>query len=172
MAGRRATNQMNVPMELKAIGVIHSPFKEAQGTPIQPVFAEASQGVVEVYAPYKQGLRDLEGFERIWLIYWFHRAGRPQLLVEPYMDDTERGLFATRAPCRPNPIGMSAVRLIRVEDCNLHIGDVDILDGTPVLDIKPYVPKFDCFDAKRIGWFSNAKIENHTKFADNRFCNI
>jgi tRNA-Thr(GGU) m(6)t(6)A37 methyltransferase TsaA len=161
----------NISMSLNPIGVIHSSFIEARDTPIQPVFAEGSQGVVEVYEPYRQGLKDLEGFERIWLIYWFHRASRPRLLVKPYMDDTERGLFATRAPCRPNPIGISAVRLIRVENGTLYIEDVDILDGTPLLDIKPYVPKFDCFEAKRIGWFAGVKIENHTKFSDNRFCN-
>jgi tRNA-Thr(GGU) m(6)t(6)A37 methyltransferase TsaA len=159
-------------MELKAIGVIHSPFKEAQGTPIQPAFAKGAKGTVEIYPHYAEGLKDLEGFERIWLIYWFHKAGPRQLLVKPYMDDTERGLFATRAPCRPNQIGISAVRLIRVENGSLHIEEVDILDGTPLLDIKPYVPKFDCFEAKRMGWFAGVKIENHTKFADNRFCDI
>jgi len=170
MAGKRATNQINVRMELKAIGVIHSPFKKAKGTPIQPAFANGAKGTVEVYPDYAEGIKDLEGFERIWLIYRFHKASRPRLLVKPYMDDTERGLFATRAPCRPNPIGISAVRLLRVEDYKLYIEDVDILDGTPLLDIKPYVPKFDCFEVKRIGWFAGVKIENHTKFADNRFC--
>jgi len=110
----------------------------------------------------------LDGFERIWLIYWFDRAAAAQLQVKPYMDERERGLFATRAPCRPNPIGISAVKLIRIQNCTLYVADVDILDQTPLLDIKPYVPGFDCFEVKRLGWLSAGPPV--TKFADDRFC--
>jgi len=136
----------------KPIGIIHSPFKEPRGVPIQPVFAQGIKGTVEVFPEYAEGLQDLEGFSYIILIYHFHLAKRGSLKVIPYMDTKPRGVFATRAPSRPNPIGISVVRLIKVEGNILHIEDVDIVDGTPLLDIKPYVPEFDLRDAKRIGW--------------------
>jgi tRNA-Thr(GGU) m(6)t(6)A37 methyltransferase TsaA len=145
------------PIQIQPIGVIRSPFKQASGTPIQPAFAAGAEGVVELDPRFSAALKDLDGFERIWLLYWFHQAAPPRLTVQPYMDDkAEHGLFATRAPCRPNPIGMSAVRLLRITGCHLHVTDIDILDGTPLLDIKPYVPKFDHFEVKRIGWLSGA----------------
>ena len=122
-------------MELKAIGVIHSPFTEARGTPIQAAFADGAEGTVEVAEPFAEGLKDLDGFERIWLVYWFDRAREARLRVRPFMDDRERGLFATRAPCRPNPIGMSAVRLLRVEGRTLLVADIVVLDGTPLVVI-------------------------------------
>jgi tRNA-Thr(GGU) m(6)t(6)A37 methyltransferase TsaA len=158
-------NDMSI--KIRPIGVVHSSITEPDCAPIQPVFAEGSEGVVEVFEPYKQALKDLEGFERIWLLYWFHKARKSKLLVKPYMDTTERGLFATRAPCRPNPIGISAVRLLRISGHKLYVADIDILDNTPLLDIKPYVPKFDHFEVKRIGWIEKAQSE--TKLADNRF---
>ena len=159
---------MQKALELKPIGIIHSPFKQAAGTPTQPGFASGTEGQVEIFSEYAAGLKDLEGFERIWLIYWFDRAAAPRLLVKPYMAEQERGLFATRAPCRLNPIGISAVKLIRIQNCTLYIADIDILDQTPLLDIKPYVPKFDCFEVNRVGWLSAGPPV--TKFADNRFC--
>ncbi len=158
-------NDMSI--KVSPIGVVHSSLTEADGAPIQPAFAKGSEGVVEVFEPYKQALKDLEGFERIWLLYWFHKASKAQLKVKPYLDSVERGLFATRAPCRPNPIGISAVRLLRIDGCKLYVAELDILDGTPLLDIKPYVPKFDHFQVKRIGWIEKAQSE--TKLADNRF---
>ncbi|HUT29413.1 MAG TPA: tRNA (N6-threonylcarbamoyladenosine(37)-N6)-methyltransferase TrmO [Sedimentisphaerales bacterium] len=154
-------------MKVKPIGIIHSPFLRPAGTPIQPVFGKGTEGAVEVLDEYAQGLKDLDGFERIWLIYWFDRCRDYSLVVTPYMDTEERGLFATRAPARPNPIGMSAVGLERVEGSKIYVSDIDILDGTPLLDIKPYSPKFDCFEVSRIGWLENAARGNHK--ADERF---
>jgi len=153
-------------MEVKPIGVIHSPFKRASGTPIQPSLAGGAQGRVEVFPEFEDGLKDLAGFERIWLLYWFDRASGAKLRVKPYMDDTKRGLFATRAPCRPNPIGLSCVKLLSVEGCELRVADVDMLDGTPLLDIKPYAPKFDHFEVVKFGWLEKAQQEG---IADNRF---
>jgi tRNA-Thr(GGU) m(6)t(6)A37 methyltransferase TsaA len=143
-------------MELKPIGVIRTPFKQAAGTPIQPAFAEGAKGRIELFEEYAEGLRDLDGFERIWLLYWFDRTGPPCMTVTPFMDERPRGLFATRAPCRPNPIGLSPVRLLAVAENVLHVADVDVLDGTPLLDIKPYAPRFDHFHVGRSGWLERA----------------
>lgn len=154
-------------MELRQIGVIRTPFRESAGTPIQPSMAEGIQGTVEVLPEYAAGLKDLDGFERIWLLYWFHRAAEPKLTVRPYMDESERGVFATRAPSRPNPIGISCVRLLSVKGNVLWIADVDILDGTPLIDIKPYAPLFDHYAVTRFGWLeSQARPRAH---ADGRF---
>jgi tRNA-Thr(GGU) m(6)t(6)A37 methyltransferase TsaA len=141
-------------LQLKPIGIIHSPFQRASDTPIQGAMARGAEGWVEIFAEFVEGLKDLEGFERVWLIYWFDRASAPQLIVKPYLDQEEHGVFATRAPCRPNPIGLSCVRLLGVERKGFRIGEVDILDGTPLLDIKPYVPVFDCFEVRRVGWLA------------------
>jgi tRNA (adenine37-N6)-methyltransferase len=154
-------------IELKPIGTIHSPFKQAEGTPIQPAFAKAAEGVVEIFDEYIEGLKDLDGFERIWLIYWFDRSKAFELLVTPYMDKQKRGLFATRAPSRPNSIGISSVKLQQIKGNKLYVSELDILDGTPLLDIKPYAPKFDHFDAAHIGWLENVNTDRHT--ADDRF---
>jgi tRNA (adenine37-N6)-methyltransferase len=156
-------------MRVKAIGTIHTPFKEARGTPIQSRAGEGVEGWVEVFDEFRQGLRDLGGFERIWLVYWFNRTapGNVSLVVTPYLDKRPHGVFATRAPARPNPIGMSAVNLVGIRGNHLRIRDVDILDGTPLLDIKPYIPQFDSFAVARSGWASRA---DPTKvLADSRF---
>jgi tRNA-Thr(GGU) m(6)t(6)A37 methyltransferase TsaA len=137
---------------LQPIGIIHSPHTTPEKTPIQPAFARGIAGRVDVDSAYAEGLVDLEGFSHIWLIYLLDRAGRPRLTVKPFLEDVPHGVFATRAPCRPNPIGMSVVRLVRREGCTLHVEDVDILDGTPLLDIKPYVGRFDRRDDIRCGW--------------------
>src|SRR5579859_6116950 len=140
-------------MNLTPIGIIHSPHKQAAGTPIQSALAPGVEGAIEVFPEYAAGLRDLEGFERIWLVYWFDRAKEPAgLVVTPYLDTMPRGLFATRAPCRPNPIGLSAVRLLGIVGGILRVEGLDILDNTPLLDIKPYVPAFDAFRLERIEW--------------------
>ncbi|MDZ4199133.1 MAG: tRNA (N6-threonylcarbamoyladenosine(37)-N6)-methyltransferase TrmO [Kiritimatiellia bacterium] len=154
-------------MNLQAIGVIHSSHRQAEGTPIQPVFAEHSHGFVEVFSSFVDGLQDLEGFERIWLIYRLHKAAAGPLRVIPFRDTTERGVFATRSPCRPNSFGISCVRLISIHENELHISDVDILDGTPLLDIKPYVPRFDAFPNSRAGWLDQ-DFTDRTR-ADSRF---
>jgi tRNA-Thr(GGU) m(6)t(6)A37 methyltransferase TsaA len=139
-------------LSVRPIGVIHSPHTHAAETPIQPVFAEGVPGQAELLPVYAAGLQDLEGFSHIWLLYWFHQAGAPRLVVKPFLQDAEHGVFATRAPARPNPIGLSLVRLVRREGCVLHLEDVDLLDGTPLLDIKPYVPRFDYRTGVRTGW--------------------
>ena len=149
------------------IGVIRSPYHQPAGTPIQPVFAGAVEGTVELLPQFLDGLQDLAGFERIWLIYWLDRAPAARLRVVPFLDTVERGLFATRAPCRPNPIGLSCVRLLAVRGNVLTFYGADILDGTPLLDIKPYVPRFDAFGAARAGWFEQQTTGN--THADGRF---
>lgn len=134
------------------IGIIHTEHQIAKQTPIQPVFAQACQGWIEMRPEYLDGLKDLQGFSHLHLIYHLHGAGAPRMRVTPFMDTEERGLFATRHPCRPNPIGLSLVELLAVEGIILRLKDVDILDGTPLLDIKPYVPRFDQRLDARGGW--------------------
>jgi len=136
----------------KTIGIIHSPFNEPQGTPIQPTGAKGIDGTVEVNPKYVEGLKDIEGFSHIILLYHFHLSHEGSLIVTPFMDDKLHGVFATRAPARPNSIGISVVRLVSVEKNVLHIQDVDIVDGTPLLDIKPYVPGFDIREVEKTGW--------------------
>jgi tRNA-Thr(GGU) m(6)t(6)A37 methyltransferase TsaA len=137
------------------IGVIRSPFKQVEGMPIQPAGAKGIAGSVEIYEMFAEGLKDLEGFSHIILIYHLHRSRGFKLHVKPFLDDQLRGVFATRAPRRPNSIGISIVRLLQVDRNILKIEDVDILDGTPLLDIKPYVPTFDEREAVRTGWLSS-----------------
>jgi len=132
-----------------------------------PDYDASALDTVEVFPEYAAGLRDLDGFERIWLVYWFDRAKEAELVVTPYLDTTPRGFFATRAPCRPNPVGLSSVRLLGIVGSILEVEGLDILDNTPLLDIKPYIPAFDAFEAKRIGWCENAK--GGSIAADGRF---
>jgi tRNA (adenine37-N6)-methyltransferase len=152
---------------LQAIGMIHSPFREAAGTPIQTIYGHDVEGKILLRESYEAALDDIEGFERLWLIYWMDRAGSFKPRVLPYRDTVEHGLFATRSPNRPNPIGMSVVRLIRRVGATLYIAGMDILDGTPLLDIKPYVPEFDCHPDSRAGWFEKAGVDR--RVADGRF---
>jgi tRNA-Thr(GGU) m(6)t(6)A37 methyltransferase TsaA len=156
-------------IHLTPIGVIHTPFEQAAGTPIQPAKANGAKGWIELDDAYCDGLKDLDGFDRIWLLFWCHRASGVNLRVKPYMDTETRGLFATRAPSRPNAIGLSCVKLLRVDGNRLEIEDVDMLNGTPLLDIKPYITKFDHFNVSRCGWTDSPPNE-HTQ-ADNRFFN-
>jgi tRNA (adenine37-N6)-methyltransferase len=153
----------------KPIGVIQSPFKEPKGTPIQPKGAENIDGAVEVFSEYVEGLADIEGFSHIILIYHFHLAKKPALKQKPYMDNKDHGVFAMRGPSRPNPIGISAVRLIRVKENILYVRDVDILDGTPLLDIKPYVPEFDVRNVDKVGWLEKNVQKLATSKDDGRF---
>ena len=132
--------------------IIHSPFVEPQGTPIQPAAAQGVEGRVEIYPQFVDGIKDLDGFSHVILLYHFHRMKETKLTVKPFMDNEFHGIFATRAPSRPNPIGLSIVRLVGVDGLRLHIQDVDIIDGTPLLDIKPYVRKFDVRAVERQGW--------------------
>lgn len=154
-------------LTLKPIGIIHSPFRQAADTPIQSCMAKDEEGTIELFPEFMPALRDLEGFDRIWLLYWFDRIAVPRLVVKPFLDPNEHGVFATRSPARPNPIGMSSVRLLGIEGPRLRIGELDILDQTPLLDIKPYVPAFDCFKTERIGWLENKPLKR--VHADDRF---
>jgi tRNA-Thr(GGU) m(6)t(6)A37 methyltransferase TsaA len=167
----RATNNTESMKEIKykPIGVIHSPFREPKGTPIQPAGAEGINGTVEIFPEYTEGLKDIEGFSHIILLYHFHLSKGPELIVKPYMDNAAHGVFAMRGPSRPNPIGISVVRLASVEGNVLHIQDVDIVDGTPLLDIKPYVPKFDIRQVKRIGWLESKVYKLSQSKDDGRF---
>lgn len=136
----------------KSIGIIRSGHMVADKTPIQPVYAKGCTGQVEVFEEYADGLKDLEGFSHVYLLYHFHQSSQVKLMIKPFLHDVEHGLFATRAPCRPNAIGLSVVELVRIEGHILHINNVDILDGTPLLDVKPYIAKFDIHDVKKSGW--------------------
>ncbi len=136
----------------RPIGVIRSGHARAEETPIQPAFAEGCVGRAEILEEFEEGLRDLEGFSHVYLIYYLHGAGPPHLLVKPFLDDKVRGVFATRSPNRPNPIGLSVVRLLRREGRVLHLDRLDVLDGTPLLDIKPYSARFDRIEDTRNGW--------------------
>jgi len=154
---------------LKPIGVIHSPFTDAKSMPIQPVSENSAAGSIEVFSEFAAGLKDLEGFSHILLLYHFHRSRSYSLAVTPFLDTEPRGLFATRAPNRPNPIGISLVRLARIEGSHLQVENIDVIDGTPLLDIKPHVPDFDCAPGARIGWLEKAAAEMRRKVADDRF---
>lgn len=142
----------DTPVSYRAIGVIHSNHTRLEETPIQPIFASGCVGRVEVLPEYAEGLRDLERFSHIYLVYHFHQVSEPRLLTKPFLQDREHGIFATRAPCRPNPIGISIVKLVGREGNVLLVEGADILDGTPLLDIKPYTSRFDNIATQRNGW--------------------
>lgn len=158
-------------MEIRyqAIGIIHSPFKDLKDMPIQPSGASGVKGTVEIFPEYVEGLKDLEGFSHIILLYHFHQAQPPELVVTPFMNTHSHGVFATRAPNRPNSIGLSIVRLMRIEQNILHVENVDILAGTPLLDLKPYVPEFDQYSADRAGWLEKVKGKVRSIKSDDRF---
>jgi len=151
------------------IGIIHTPFKFPKGSPIQPQGAAGAEGKVEVLPEYVGGLADLEGFSHIILIYHFHLAKPFALQVKPFLDDTPHGLFATRAPSRPNPIGISVVELMGIDNSMLQIRDIDVVDKTPLLDIKPYVPDFDVRAATKIGWLKKKTQKVKKTIDDGRF---
>jgi tRNA-Thr(GGU) m(6)t(6)A37 methyltransferase TsaA len=153
----------------QAIGVIRSPFRQPEGMPIQPAGAAGVKGRIVVRSAYRAGLKDLAGFSHVILLYHFHRRGKPRLVVQPFLGAKPRGVFATRAPARPNAIGLSVVRLVRIRKNVLTIENVDVLDGTPLLDIKPYVPAFDRPRAERIGWLKKTARRVRTRRADGRF---
>jgi tRNA-Thr(GGU) m(6)t(6)A37 methyltransferase TsaA len=150
---------------LRPIGFIKTPFKEPRGTPIQASAGKDVEGTIEILPEFQEGLKDLDGFSHIVLLFHLHLSKGYSLTVTPFMDDVKRGVFATRAPARPNQIGLSIVRLVRVEGNVLHIKDVDIVNGTPLLDIKPYTREFDIRDDIRIGWLEG-KVQKMTKTTD------
>jgi tRNA-Thr(GGU) m(6)t(6)A37 methyltransferase TsaA len=152
------------------IGIIHTPFKEPKNVPIQAAASKGNQGTIEICSQYVEGLKDLDGFSHIILLYHFHLVNGCSLMVKPFLDDKLHGIFATRAPARPNKIGFSIVQLKKIEQNVLFIEDVDIVDGTPLLDIKPYVPKFDHREMVEIGWFSSKISKLSETRDDGRFC--
>ncbi len=154
---------------LNPIGVIHSPHKQRDGAPIQPAGASQFEGQVELDLQYTEGLSDLDGFERIILLYHFHLSEGFNLRVKPFLDKVKRGLFSTRAPRRPCQIGISIVKLNRVEGNVIHVSGVDMVDQTPLLDVKPYVPAFDSFPGVRAGWTELHDSDLESVKADNRF---
>jgi tRNA-Thr(GGU) m(6)t(6)A37 methyltransferase TsaA len=158
-----------VSISVRPIGVIHSPFQSIENMPIQSVGATGIRGEVELLAEFAAGLKDLEGFSHIILLYHFHRAAEPKLTVTPFLDAEPRGVFATRAPSRPNAIGLSVVRLLSVEGNVLRIENVDILDGTPLLDIKPYAPEIDHHEVERTGWLASTRGKVKDQRSDDRF---
>lgn len=147
------------------IGIIHTPYKSPAGTPIQPPASKGVEADVEVFEKYAEGLTDLGEFSHIYLIYHFHLSRKFSLKVKPFLDNEYHGLFATRAPSRPNSIGLSIVRLTGIKENILHVKNIDILDGTPLLDIKPYVPGFDIRKVSKIGWMDK-KIKNLAEVQD------
>ena len=156
-------------LEFTPIGIIHTPFVKLEDMPIQPSGAASIKGTVEVFADYRPGLKDLDGFSHIILLYHFHLSHSFNLQVVPFLDTEPHGIFATRAPKRPNPIGLSIVKLDRVEDGVLHIQNVDVIDGTPLLDIKPYAPVFDAQVDVRTGWLEQSGNAVTNKKSDERF---
>ncbi|MBN1625734.1 MAG: tRNA (N6-threonylcarbamoyladenosine(37)-N6)-methyltransferase TrmO [Deltaproteobacteria bacterium] len=139
-------------MIIEPIGIIHAPFKKKEDCPIQSVYASGAEGRVEVFERYAPALKDIEGFSHIYLIYYFDRAGEVKLVRPPFMDDDPHGIFASRHPCRPTGIGLSIVRLKKKDGNILTVEDIDVLDKTPLLDIKPYMPKFDHVENATKGW--------------------
>jgi tRNA-Thr(GGU) m(6)t(6)A37 methyltransferase TsaA len=148
----KKTSAKTKPNIVKPIGVIRTPFPEPKGTPIGPSRSYGARGMVWIERQYRDALQDLKGFDRVWLIYWLHKAPKGRPLVKPFLDEQPRGLFATRAPFRFNPIGISAVRVLEVYGDRLDVADIDVVDGAPLLDIKPYIPEFDSFPGSKAGW--------------------
>ncbi|MCD6573213.1 MAG: tRNA (N6-threonylcarbamoyladenosine(37)-N6)-methyltransferase TrmO [Thermoplasmata archaeon] len=156
-------------IEYEPIGVVHSPFKKPIGVPIQPKEAKGVKGIVEVFKKYEGGLEGIEGFSHITLIYHFHLCKERKIKVIPYMGDEPVGVFATRAPSRPNPIGISTVKLIERKGNILHVENIDIIDSTPLLDVKPYVPFFDDYMDVKIGWLEKRIHRLNKTRDDGRF---
>jgi len=157
------------PRSFFPVGIIHSPFTDITNMPIQPNGARGIRGTVEIFEEFQEGLNDIAGFSRIILIYVFHRCHSYKLTVTPFLDTIPRGVFATRAPCRPNPIGLSIVRLIELKGTILAVEDLDILDGTPILDMKPYVPALDSYPDASSGWLEHVVQGAESVRSDSRF---
>ena len=147
----------------KPIGKILTSLKEKTDAPIQGVLTPKSRGSVEVFPEFAEGLKDIEGFSHLILIYHFHKSGDYTLLKKPFLDKAERGIFSIRHYNRPNPVGISVVRLLNVSKNILEIAEVDILDGTPLLDIKPYMPKFDIRSDAIDGWLNDIDITKQNR---------
>lgn len=157
-------------MIVEPIGTIHSPYKQLSDMPIQPSGARGTRGVIELNPELVEGITDLEGFSHLILLYHFHQTEKTQLTVTPFLDRDTHGIYATRAPTRPNHLGLSIVQLKKISGHRLELEDVDILDGTPLLDIKPYVPDFDLPHGEiHVGWLSRNATDVKNARSDRRF---
>ena len=156
-------------IEYRPVGVARTRYTSLDGMPLQSVAAAEEPGRIEIEPDLVDGLRDLDGFSHIVVVSHLHRGDPGGLVVVPFLDDTARGVFATRSPRHPNPIGLTVVRLVSVDGSTLHVLGLDLLDGTPVLDVKPYVPAFDRVDAERAGWLEERARDVHTTRSDGRF---
>lgn len=153
------------------IGIIQTPFTDLENMPIQPTGAKEVMGEVIVHPELVEGLRDIDGFSHIYLLYHFHKTTHTRLTVIPFMDTKPHGIFATRSPVRPARLGLSIVELLEVQGNRLKVRGVDMLDGSPLLDIKPYIPAFDCPENVSSGWMTATREEVVQKRSDNRFLN-
>jgi tRNA-Thr(GGU) m(6)t(6)A37 methyltransferase TsaA len=163
-------DQKGKEFRFKAIGFLSTPYQSKVGVPIQGAFDPEAEGKAEIFPEYEAGLKDLEGFSHLILIYVFHLSEGYELVCHPYMEDRLHGVFAMRAPRRPNPLGISVVRLRKRQGRMLYLAEVDMLDGTPILDIKPYVPRFDHRPDVRVGWMEGSfRDGQHRKISDDRF---
>lgn len=151
------------------IGIIHTPFTKVDQMPIQPTGDSSAAGSVEIFPAYSEGLKDVDGFSHLILLYHLHEITDTNLIVVPFLDTEQRGVFSTRAPVRPNPIGISVVKLINIKGNWLNVENLDVLDGTPLLDLKPYIPDFDAPVDVRKGWLENARNETKSMTSDDRF---
>lgn len=151
------------------IGIIRTPFNSKEGMPIQPSGALGVQGRIEIFDEFVEGLKDLDGFSHIILIYNLHESKDYELMVKPFMDDELRGVFSTRAPKRPNPVGLSVVKLLKIEDNILYIENIDVLNNTPLLDIKPFIPDADSPVVDKLGWLEGKSNKMKDNKSDNRF---
>jgi len=160
---------MDERIQMETIGIIHSPFTELRGMPVQSLGVQSAEGNVVINEAYAEGLADLGGFSHIYLVYHFHKATRTEVRVVPYMDTEKRGVFATRSPLRPAHIGISVVELLNVSGNVLTVRGLDVLDGTPLIDIKPYVPQFDCWQNATSGWMKASRFDVGQRRSDSRF---
>jgi len=166
---RLAQGVSDKDVNYRSIGIIHSSFSCLDAMPIQPVSKASGHGIVEIFPEFVEGLKDLDGFSHVILLYHFHKQSSCGLTVTPFLDATPHGVFATRAPSRPNPIGLSIVKLVNINGGELFVEQLDVLDETPVLDIKPYVPEFDYRPDARGGWFDRVKGQVSGMLSDDRF---
>lgn len=156
-------------IQYQPIGVFRSPFDDVEGMPIQPVGGKAVEGTIEILPEYRQGLQDLDGFSHIIVLSHLHRIEGYDLIVKPFLDVNKHGIFATRSPKRPNPIGFSVMELMDVTETSIEVSGVDVVNGTPVLDVKPYVADFDVWEAERFGWFEGKSQNAGHHLSDSRF---
>jgi tRNA-Thr(GGU) m(6)t(6)A37 methyltransferase TsaA len=154
---------------LKPIGIIYMEYTHKEGMPIQPSGSKGVEGVVELYPEFVDGLKDLDGFSHIILLYHLHLSADYKLIVKPFMDEVLRGVFATRAPKRPNPIGLSVVKLNKIENNKIFVENVDMINETPLLDIKPYIPDVDSVNTFRLGWLEGKTLKMKDEKSDSRF---